>query len=646
MKRILLFTSFCLAALVASSQDLISKIPSNASVVFAIKGKNITDLVTTSEFENSKIGKLFLKELDKETKGKVTSLETLGIDVTQNFYYFLQAEESIFTHCFLVPLKSKEGFLSLLSDRKKENLITEQGLSYFTDSYDSAVTMWNDDTLLVVYTQEGNKYDAYSYDYYNDYETETAIDVVVEPSYEVAEDLAIEAPEAVIEEAPIEAEASYEEEIIIDAVEPSNDNYYTSDYYKAQAIERENARVKRDEEREERRKASLKKTLERAKSILAGNYENGSILINSNYVKSVGNDKDEAILWVNDFGSIYDQALPLMLGGLSNPYEMFNFKSLYGGMSLTSKLNFEESKASIKTIYTMNDEMASYSREMYNGKMNSNFFKYINEDNLQGYFAINMSTEGILNAYPKMLENMFVGVEKEHLEDLIPISTRLISLLLDEEAIAKIIRGDMLFVMTGLEQKEVTYTTYEYDENYESTEVTKTKNETLPNFLFMITSEEKEIFSRLMRIGSKEGVIIEQNGMYQINIPNMPFSLYMIFKDNTLLIGNSSKDMMAIHNGSFHAKFSREHKKLIAKNSTSIYINGKQIVSQIPVDMMPQAYEQKLNYISENVEDVIFKIGKIKGNVIEGEMILNTPLGKGHKNSLAYFINMMDALVD
>tara|TARA_R110000868_G_scaffold68720_3_gene203228 strand:+ start:4808 stop:6724 length:1917 start_codon:yes stop_codon:yes gene_type:complete len=638
MKKAILFTSLCLATLVASAQDLISKIPSNASAVVSIHGKNITELVSTSEFENSKIGKLVLKEMNRKTDGKVTSLETLGIDVKQNFYYFLEAEKGVFTHCVLIPLKNKAGFLNLISRRESEKIITEKNVSYFTDHFNTSVTMWNDDTLLVVFLQDKNKENDYSYDNYG-YDVESPVEEAIEPVYEEAEEVVMEAVEAEEEEMPVVSE-EYIEETVIEST--ASDYDYNDDYYKKQ----EEKRKEREAKREEKRKRSLGKVIEKAKIILAGNYANGSILKNSAYVKSIGTEKDEATFWVNDFGSIYDQALPVLLGGMNNPYQMFNFKRLYGGMSLTSKLNLEEHKASIKTLYTMNDEMASYNREMYNGKMNTNFFKYFNEDQVLGYFAINMSTEGILKTYPKMMETMFAGVEKEHLEDIIPIATRLFSVLLDEEAIAKIIRGDMLFVMTGLEKREVTYTTYEYDENYESTEVTKTKNETIPNFLFMVTSEEKEIFDRLMRIGIKEGAVNFENGIYQVKIPDVPFSLNMIFKDNALLIGNSAKDLMAIQNGSFNAKVSRKHKKLIAKNSTSIYVNGKQVVTQIPEDFVPRAFQQKLNYISNNVEDVTFRVGKMKGNVMEGEMILNTPIGKGHKNSLAYFLNMIDALVE
>ncbi|MDP5230150.1 MAG: DUF4836 family protein, partial [Cellulophaga sp.] len=129
MKKVLLFTSLCLASCLISAQDLVTKIPSNASAVFTIKGKNITDLVSTQEFENSKVGKLFLKEMTKETDGKVTNLASLGINLSENMYYFLEMNEGMLTHNILVSLNNKEGFLNLMDESKKEELVTEGELT-------------------------------------------------------------------------------------------------------------------------------------------------------------------------------------------------------------------------------------------------------------------------------------------------------------------------------------------------------------------------------------------------------------------------------------------------------------------------------------------------------------------------------------
>ena len=123
MKKILLFTYLFCIALSINAQDLVNKIPKDAKAVVTIKGKNITDLVSITEFENSKVGKLFLKELLRETKGKVSNLNELGIDLNRNFYYFMKSDSIGFNHNFLIPLKNKAGFESLIPERQKEKIM-------------------------------------------------------------------------------------------------------------------------------------------------------------------------------------------------------------------------------------------------------------------------------------------------------------------------------------------------------------------------------------------------------------------------------------------------------------------------------------------------------------------------------------------
>ncbi len=731
MKKVLLFTTICFTTLVTSAQDLITKVPKDASVVVSLKGKNITDLYSISEFENSKMGEMMMKQLSRKTDDAVTNFETLGINFSENFYYFIQTEEGIMTHSFLVPIKDKRGFFSLLSESEKANAKYEDDLAYIVDKYDNTVTMWNNNTLLIATTDQESSYDdyyGYNDDYY-DYGVEESVADAVESYYPIISFYETEYNFGSIKEGDIvehtfnftntgnspliisDAKAScgctvpsfssdeiasgdtgsisvkfdssnktgsqnktititantengierlyikgymsedgsssevveivedvYDDEIEETVIESTESN---QDYYKK--------REEREEKREAERQKFLFTIIDKARKTINGNYANGSILKNPSYVKSIGAGKDEATLWVNDFMGIYQDMFSSIFGGGyygSNPYDMFDLDAVYEGMTITSKLNFEEDKASLKAIYTMNEDMAAYNRQMYNGKMNKNFFKYFNEDEIEGYLSFNASTEGIFKAYPKLVETMFEGVEKEHLEDLVPIGTRLFSLILDEEAIARIVRGDMLLVMSGVETKQVEYTTYEYDDNYESTEVTKTKEETVPNFLFMLTSEEKEIFERLMRIGIKEGGVIFENGIYNVDIPDAPFELSMVFKDDVLIIGNSAKEVMAISNGTNNSKVSGQHKKIISKNYASMYINGKKSVKDIPNDVLPREIESKLNYFSENVEDAYLTVGKMKGNTMEAEMIINKPEDKGHKNSLAYFFNMINALVD
>ena len=383
---------------------------------------------------------------------------------------------------------------------------------------------------------------------------------------------------------------------------------------------------------------------------MTGNYTNGSILRNAKYTKAVGNGKDEAFAWVGDVGSIYSDFLSQASYGLGTSYLGLydGIQNFYGDMSVTSKLNFEKTQATLNTSYTMNDDMAKYTKAMYDGKMNSHFFNYFNEDKMLGYFSVNASTKGILEAYPEMMTNLFENYDNDEVAAFIPIGMRLLSLVIDEEGVAKILRGDMLFVLTEMEERELTYTSYEYDENYERKEITKTKNETLPGFLMMLTSSEADLFHKLMDIAVKESrgeVTLNSNGIYQMTSNEIPFTLNVMHKDNAILIGSSFEDMVAIKTGNYNNKVGGKHKKLIKKNSSAIYVNGQEIASTFPKEMMPNDLKQRIDFISENTKDVIFKTSKVKNNTMEGEMILNTP-EKGHNNSLAYFLNMINALID
>lgn len=615
MKKILLFTYLFCITLSINAQDLVSKIPKDAKAVISIKGKNITELVSIAEFENSKVGKLLLEELLRGTDGKVSNLNELGIDLNRNFYYFMQSDSLGFKHNFLVPLKNKTGFESLMPERQKEKIIMDGDLSYFVDPYDSMVTIWNSNALIVSILQETNSYDAYSY---NDYNIEEAPAVVVEEIEEIEE--------------TVEPEPAEEE--VIESTEQSYNDYYQ----------------KRRKEREAKQLEANKLLIAHAKTTMMGNYASGSILKNTVYLKAVGKSKDEAVAWIGDFSNLYSDILRQASYGLGTSYLGLysGLENFYGNMSITSKLNFQEEQVSLKTSYVMSSEMSKYMEAMYDGKMNSDFFNYFNEDKMLGYFSVNASTQGILEAYPDMVTSMFKNYEDDEVAAFVPIGMRVLSLLLDEEGAARILRGDMLFVLTEMKERELSYTTYEYDENYERTEVTKTKKETLPGFLMMVTSSEEDMFRKLMDIAVKESrgeVTLNANGIYQLTTNELPFSLNVMFKDNTILLGTSSEDMLAIRRGRFNSKVGGMHKKLIKKNSSAIYVNGQEIAATFPREIMPNDIKKRIDFVAENTRDVVFKTSKIKNNTLEGEMILNTP-EKGHNNSLAYFLNMINALID
>ncbi|MEM7484405.1 MAG: hypothetical protein AAF348_04280 [Bacteroidota bacterium] len=651
-----LYTTIFLCGLVLSlnAQDLARKIPSDANVVVTIKGKNVLELLSLSEFSNSRLGQEMNKEISRETKGELATIEDLGFNLNENLYYFLQTKEGVFYNTFMIPMKSTAN-LPKLFPRERDEVIKDGAVSYVQESYGGTVIMWNTKEMVFVVPSDQNE--DYSYLYSEDLPSvavepieETIVDEAVEEAVEEIEETVImeeiNVEETIIEETVVVAKET--EEAAIEEAEVQTYDYYNSEEYKKQEQRREQRRL----EREASKNTQNTVTLAFAKQLLQSQ-PTRSILQNNSYRKSLGKGNDEAMVWMNDFSQIYKNILPTRLLGANNPYDFMNLDELYKGMTVTARLNFEQDEAVMGIDYTMSDKLAKAYKPMYEGKFNKNFINYINEDKLLGYMSVNLSTAGILEAYPALVETMFDATkQKSENKKAATIAaasssvTRLFSLLIDEEGAAKILRGDMLLLLTDLREKEVTYTDYEYDEEYNYKKVEKTKTETVPDFLFLFTSEEEKMFRNIMKIGILEEKVAYENDMYHVGqTRSNPFDIYAMYKDNTVFIGSSVAQLTQIKKGTYPSKLSSTLKKGISKSATSFYVNGKNIISEIPSEAFPRELRSNIDFLTENTEDLSVNFSKIKGNTMTGKMILKTP-EKGHKNSLAYFINIIDKLME
>ena len=691
IKTIIISVAVCCFTLSISAQKLLSKIPSNASVVATIKGKNIVRLLSIEEFSNSTLGKMLNKEIAKESHDKVMGLSDLGLDYDNDFHYFMEVNNGVFSHCFLIPLDNPQGFLNTMSSRQRDKIIAEGDFGYIQDKYDGSTIIWNKNTLVIVTAKDNRINDYYSYNYEDLEEVESVVEETVIESDEIEETViesdeieetvieSLEIEETVIESVEIEEtviESVEIEETVIGSVEIEEtvigsdeieETVIGSDeieetviemakddvpYYESESYQKEKAlKEKRREEKEEKRKLAKetlhKNILKKAKQILIGNLASNSILTNADYIKNVANKNEEASIWVKNFASIYKESIPnYMLSTLYNPYKYMDIDALYNEISVVASLDFEKDQAIINTKYTMNDKMASWYKPIYNTKINKNFAKYINEDHLLGYMTLNTSTEGILNAYPNMVSDLLIKGSEETLSESVALGVKMFSMLVDEQEVAKIIKGDMLLVLTDLAEREVTYTDYDYDEEFNYTKTEKTKTETIPDFMFMFTSEEQEIYNRIIKIGVNEKELIPLNGVYEIKeMPSAsPFKIYITYKDNLVIVGSSLKNLQAIKNGSFISNISSHNKKNITKNASSIYVNGKKIISQIPVSSFPKELREKVDFLTNNTEDISFNMEKLKGNSIKGQFIWKTS-EENHKNSFSYFINMINGLM-
>ncbi len=374
-------------------------------------------------------------------------------------------------------------------------------------------------------------------------------------------------------------------------------------------------------------------------SIFNGN-GGSSILNNKKYLAS--KDKDAAAsVWVKNYGG-------LMNGFMSSIYGMSGMSSLaglqgnmYNGFkSVVANLYFDKDATRMTMEMEVSSQWEKAFKKVYNSKMNKNFFNYFNQNDALAYMSFSMNMQALFEEYPTLMTSMYGGMMPQYKQEM-DLSGDFMGLLLDEEAIGELMTGDMLFVLNDFGEKEVTYTSYEYDEDYKRKEVTKTKNDVVPDFTMMIGSKKGKLLNKAARLGIKYELIENKAGYYKVNVPKneIPVDLYAVVKNDILFFTTSETKISNIVNDRF-VKNLGKHQKMMQKNVSAFYVNGEKIMSRIPASELSKKEQGFMNYAKENFKDAYFKSSKMKGNKMRSEMKINTSSSQG--NSLKTFLNFIE----
>lgn len=369
---------------------------------------------------------------------------------------------------------------------------------------------------------------------------------------------------------------------------------------------------------------------------------NSSIKSNANYIASK-DDKAVASAWIKNYGQLLGTAMSGIYGAASMSSIMGPNSSMYGGFkSVVANLYFDNNAVKMTTKMEVTPEWQDMLKKIYNSKMNKKFFNYFDENNMMAYMGMSMNMQAMFEEYPALVTSMYGGMLPDY-KDEMKLGGELMSILLDEEAIGELITGDMLFILNDISEKDVEYTSYDYDEDYNKIETIKTKKELRPDFTIMIGSEKGNFLNRSAMLGVKKNLIEKKSGYYKVKVPKneFPIDLFMAIKDDILFLTSSEKNISNIVRGNFSRNVGK-HEKLIRNSISAFYMNGGQIFSKVPVSELSDDEESYLNFAQNNFKDAYFKSSKIKGNKVLSEMKINTNDRQG--NSLKLLFNFIEVL--
>nr|WP_276901699.1 hypothetical protein [Pedobacter kyonggii] len=669
MKKILIAIALFLSFNLAEAQDLIKKIPANAFTVATIKGDNVFKLMFVKDFNESFVGKKLLTETSKSLDKSFTSIEDFGINLEKNMYYFNQLSDSITYNCFLIPIKDATKFESLINN--KENKFKKEGdvrTMILPDS--TSIIKWNNNMMYFVTgsisssffadSAKSARYGIKDIRFQNDDAIAVDSAAVVVDSVATIEEMVEEVPappvvklkvqkkpaikksakktiskkkKALKKKIPLKPQYQHDD----DAVVAVDDAYVDT----ASAMTPVHGIVDEqyDTYQQERLEQDAKKKrlaftwmTAQADQIFNGSYE--SIETNKSYTASLDN-KAIAELWVSSLQDVYNAISPEF-----GAYGKAGLMKGYG--SLNAKLFMDDKSFRISTGLELAQEQADAYKKIMDRKLNKKFLKYVNSEKALGFMSYSIDTKAYLEEFPKLMKQTYGSFLGARMDEEIDLGAELLSLLLDEEAVSKVIKGDALFVINGLNTKDVTYTTYEYDDDYNQKEVVKTKKETLPDFLFMFSSEDHRLINKLIKYGVNKNYVSVEHNIYKILEKKSPIDIYFMIKDGIVFFGNSLTEMQGISNNQYNSnKLSKLHKQLLNKNNFSFLFNAKNLVGKVPdSEIGGEETARKFNSTLEKMGNVYMKSNAIKGRLVSADISAEIP--NGHENALKYLFSLIE----
>lgn len=683
MKNLLIAFSLLFSFKLAKAQDLVKKIPANAFTVATIKGDNVFKLMFVKDFNESFLGKKLLTETSKSLDKNFTSIEDFGINLEKNMYYFNQLSDSITYNCFLIPLKDATKFERLINEKEKK-FKTEGDIRTMILPDSTSIIKWNNNMLYFVtgsirssfFADSANsaRYGIKEIRYQNNYDdlTDSAV-VAVDSTYATTTepnevvDVVLAPPPPVLSKPYTPNIKAYQKKAstkkasskksskkkpakkkpAVKKIEEINEVEIT-DAPMAEEIDvvdgaeamtqTGNPDERYDEYQKERAEQDAKKKQLafiwmniQADKIFSTNYE--SIETNKSYTSSL-DQKAIAEIWVSSLQDAYNSIAPEF-----GTYGKAGIMKGYG--SLNAKLFMDKTSFRISTGLELAKEQADSYKKIMDRKLNKKFLKYVDSEKAIGFMGYSIDTKAYLEEFPKLLKQTYGSFLGGKMDEEIELGSDLFSLLLDEEAVSNVVKGDALFVINGLNSKEVTYTTYEYDDDYNRKEVTKTKKETLPDFLFMFSSEDTRLMNKLIKYGINKNYVSTNNGIYKIEEKKSPIDIYFMIKDGIVFFGNSLTEMQSISNNSFNSAISKTHKNLLAKNNFSFLFNAKNLVGKVPdSEIGGEETAKKFNETLGKMGNIYMKSNPIKGNVVSADISAEIP--NGHENALKYLFSLIE----
>lgn len=653
---ILAFSFTFLIILQAEAQKIAQRIPKEAGFVTVINTKEILKHSNAKLLNELLIKINFFDTFQQRTGQKSVSLEDMGVDLEQYSYLYSKNTDSISCIGYILPLNNREKFEAILPDTI-EKVATESGFLRARD-INGTLLAWNKDVLYILSGGINANFfysDSVATRYGIDNVDMAAMPVYIENgSYDKVADAAPDSIYSYTEEgidslATVEQadSASYitfgdirdEKEVTFEAYDfdrESTDTINVNDIWTEEDKNYSDS-IARIHERAQQKNDSIRNVLEvrwmdqEMQNLLSADHKG----LDEKTLKVIHEKMPLMRAWVKNVDELYLGLLPLAY--MSSWYYGFKpYYFRYGYGQAFVDLQLEEHTLKLKTRVDLDKDLLQVARRIYNQKPNPKFFRYFTAQTV-GFLSLNINSEAYIKELPEYISKRFgylFGKETE----IAPFLALAMDVAFDEQALARIMPGDHLVLLNGVTKLKTEYTYYEYNNDYDLKEVKRTKEETVPRFVWMFTSKDQRLLVRGLQLAVAMKKAVVNNDIYQIERNSgrdMP--IYMMYQEDLVFVSNDRTDLEGIRESKTKPVGNKHFERIIKDNKFSAVIQTNRIPAllrdmDIPVS---QDWRTEVDELAGYGDVMITSKGIVKDQMV-GEISVTFP--EQQRNGLEYLL--------
>lgn len=671
-KYLFLFSIFCFVGIHAQNNF---KLPKNAVFYMEVNGKQLNKKVNWAKFNP-----VFKEVLRKENKPNIwNDYSKTGIKYDDTQFHYFVYNDSVKAYSAHFILDDEQRFASFVNTAKKEGLeITKKNKYSYVSLDNSTFIAWNDKHAVLKMISYSRPYQYDEVDVTSvavdsaSYETDSVAVVPILPHIENNE----------IENS-MEEEFDYKEEIV----------------YLEEALEYNKESVKNSQEEIERIKKDIlylkkhhqypkvkeelpsEKTLEKSEMETDTEMQDTKVesetdqesdddyykrmdsidLAKYKIVQNLAEMSFDEIFNSNFFIEVPADKIQFKdakadLFAYSNFSDIFNSNGYLGGMNSfgivqgylgkmydsnsSYNLYFDDAEVKLVSNYKHNNPVVQKSiAEFYDGKSNKKLSKLISDKSV-GYFAMNINGYKSFDAVYDLIENI---AENQEYQKEISFFVETMKIALDEKEIAKILPGNAIFILNDVAYKKVEYTDYEYDEDYNESEIKKTKDAAVPDFTFAFVTENENYWKRFFEMvaSNKDSKrhFVRKGEWYEFKDKSNKDIERILFgvKDGIVYLTTSEDNIGAKQQSKTTKKWSRE----VSKHSLSGWINAGKLVDSLEKEFTDNKEKEMYQFLRKNIGEMTYKTD-VKSDNLETEMSYH--INNSSENSLMYFFDLFDEI--